>query len=175
MLCSTTSLVLRGEPFLLRMVRSKEFIDNFQFRVIDGQMGVVVVVIFTIKDPSQNPGRPRKSRVSTGAVHSVQTKVRQMRDPVRRKEEQRQGERRDFHDGVLDKAVVPRRRRDHVRRGAMVPPVERIEPGVVQGVVNRKRPTFAEYVAGQQFGNRHRPVVGGTLNGIDPETQNECH
>ena len=139
------------KALILRMMRTKELVEEFQFRIIDHQVSMMVIMIFAIKNGTQKP-RGRKTRMSHGTVDPVQGKVAQMNPPHGRgEEEEYQSKTGHFHDEVFDNAVVPGSRSDQISGALMMLLVVFVECRMVQSVMNGKRPNLSQNITGNEL------------------------
>lgn len=130
-----------GKRWTLGMVRSKELVQYLKFGVVDCEMSVVIVMILAIKEVAKHTGCC-KPRVPRSTIPTVAAKVEQMNPKVGWKEKDRYAERRELHNHVFDKTILPSCAGNDLFRSAMVatmPPVERRN---MKQVVNAKCPNF---------------------------------
>lgn len=152
------------------MMSSKELVNDFHFRIVDSEMCVMVIMIFAIKNISEQSGS-RESGVTACAVQAVQSKMHQVDVPVSRKRQKRQAKRWKLHDGIFNKAVIPCGTGDKIRWFSVVPSVESVKCREMKNVMNDEGPDLADHVPRKQFHGRILPPIIGVQNciGIVPD------
>ena len=76
---------------LLSVVCTKEFVENFDFGIVHGEMSMVMIVIGSIKG-STNPSGCAKARVSSSSIPSMPNEMKQVSPEPRWEKDNDHGE-----------------------------------------------------------------------------------
>ena len=149
------------------MVRSKQFIDNLHLSIVYGQIRVVVVVVFPVKEESQDT-RSLETTVAGRTIQPVQGKMQQVDRPLGREAKESQAKGRQLHNGVLDKAILPGLGTHQILGVGVMTFMKLIQARNVQNVVHSKGPRLAHHVTGQKLEGTLPPrvLLGLHENGI---------
>ena len=121
---------------------TSKFVNNLKFGIVDVEVGMMVVVIFSIKEPTKDAGCC-KARMSAGSIPPVPREMEKMDREVCWKAENRDTEGWNLHQGVFDKAIFPRPGSDNLLGIHVVPSVKPVQAGHVKKIVDDKCPDFS--------------------------------